>query len=162
MVRLCALSLSLVLSASTAFAQVSATTGAINGKVTDNTGGVLPGVTVTASSPSMQGVRTDVTNESGEFRFPAVPPGTYSLVFELAGFGSVNREGLRVGLGFTATVNIELGVASLQETVTVSGQSPVVDISTTTTAENFGQERLAALPNARDFWPCWRPRPPWS
>ncbi len=152
MVRICALSLSLVLSASTALAQVSATTGAINGRVTDNTGGVLPGVTVTASSPSMQGVRTDVTNTAGEYRFPAVPPGTYSLVFELAGFGSINREGLRVGLGFTATVNIELGVANLQETVTVSGQSPVVDISTTTTAENFGQERLAALPNARDFW----------
>ncbi|MBP7778445.1 MAG: TonB-dependent receptor [Acidobacteria bacterium] len=152
MLRVTTLGLSVLLAATTAFAQVSATTGAINGKVTDNTGGVLPGVTVTASSPSMQGVRTDVTNEAGEYRFPAVPPGTYSLVFELAGFGSVNREGLRVGLGFTATVNIELGVASLQETVTVSGQSPVVDISTTTTAENFGQERLAALPNARDFW----------
>ncbi|HUU36485.1 MAG TPA: TonB-dependent receptor, partial [Vicinamibacterales bacterium] len=147
-----ALGLSLILAAAPAHAQVSATTGSINGRVTDNSGGVLPGVTVTASSPSMQGVRTDVTNEAGEYRFPAVPPGSYNLVFELAGFGSVNREGLRVGLGFTATVNIELGVANLQETVTVSGQSPVVDISTTTTAENFGQERLASLPNARDFW----------
>ncbi len=152
MARILAFALSLTLSTSMAFAQVSATTGAINGRVTDNTGGVLPGVTVTASSPSMQGVRTDVTNENGTYRFPAVPPGVYSLVFELAGFGSINREGLRVGLGFTATVNIELGVANLQETVTVSGQSPVVDISTTTTAENFSQERLAALPNARDFW----------
>ncbi len=152
MLRVTALGLSVLLAASTAFAQVSATTGSINGTVKDNTGGVLPGVTVTASSPSMQGTRTDVTNASGEYRFPAVPPGTYRLVVELAGFGSVNREGVNVGLGFTATVNIELGVATLQETVTVSGESPVVDVSTTTTASNFGQERLAALPNARDFW----------
>ncbi|MGE0816049.1 MAG: TonB-dependent receptor [Vicinamibacterales bacterium] len=152
MARVCALVLGMLLASSAAFAQVSATTGSINGKVTDNTGGVLPGVTVTASSPSMQGVRTDVTNESGEYRFPAVPPGDYKLVFELAGFGTVNREGVRVGLGFTATVNIELGVASLQETVTVSGASPVVDVSSTTTAASFGEERLAALPNARDFW----------
>jgi hypothetical protein len=152
MVRVCALGLSLLLASSTAFAQVSSTTGAINGRVTDSSGGVLPGVTVTASSPSMQGTRTDVTSESGEYRFPAVPPGTYKLVYELAGFGTVNREGVNVGLGFTATVNIELNVASLQETVTVSGESPVVDVSTTTTAANFGEERLAALPNARDFW----------
>ena len=123
MVRVYALGLSIFLAASTAFAQVSATTGAINGKVTDNSGGVLPGVTVTASSPSMQGVRTDVTNESGEYRFPAVAPGTYKVVYELPGFGTVNREGVNVGLGFTATLNIELGVASLQETVTVSGES---------------------------------------
>jgi hypothetical protein len=152
MVRLCAFGFSLLLTASSAFAQVSSTTGSINGRVTDNTGGVLPGVTVTASSPSMQGVRTSVTNENGEYRFPAVAPGTYRLVCELAGFGTVNREGINVGLGFTATVNIELAVASLQETVTVSGESPVVDVSTTTTASNFGEERLAALPNARDFW----------
>ncbi len=152
MVRVCALGLSLLLASSTAFAQVSATTGSINGKVTDTSGGTLPGVTITASSPSMQGTRTDVTNEAGEYRFPAVPPGTYKLVYELVGFGTVNREGVNVGLGFTATVNIELAVASLQETVTVSGESPVVDVTATTTSTNFGQERLASLPNARDFW----------
>ena len=135
-----------------AFAQVSATTGAINGKVSDATGGVLPGVTVTVASPSMQGTRTDVTDGSGEYRFPAVPPGEYRITYELAGFGTVVREGVRVGLGFTATVNTEMRVASLQETVTVTGESPVVDVTATTTATNFGQERLAALPNARDFW----------
>jgi hypothetical protein len=152
MVRMCLLGLSVLLAASTAFAQVSSTTGSINGRVTDSSGGVLPGVTVTASSPSMQGVRTSVTNENGEYRFPAVAPGTYKLVYELGGFGTVNREGVNVGLGFTATVNTELAVATLQETVTVSGESPVVDISTTTTAANFGEARLSALPNARDFW----------
>lgn len=146
------LTLLLTLSGASAFAQVSATTGAINGKVTDDTGGVLPGVTVTVSSPSMQGTRTDVTNEEGSYRFPAVPPGDYKLQYELAGFGTVVREGVRVSLGFTATINIELKVASLQETVTVTGESPVVDVTSTTSATNFGEQKLASLPNARDFW----------
>ena len=147
-----ALGLLVTIAAAPTFAQVSATSGSINGKVSDATGGVLPGVTVTISSPSMQGVRSDVTSESGDYRFPAVPPGEYRITYELTGFGTVVREGVRVGLGFTATVNTEMRVASLQETVTVTGESPVVDVTATTTATNFGEERLAALPNARDFW----------
>src|SRR5678815_1826128 len=112
-----------------AFAQaVGATTGAINGKVSDATGGVMPGVTVTISSPSMQGVRTAVTDQDGIYRFPAIPPGEYKITYELAGFSTVVREGIRVGLGFTAAVNVELKIASLTESVTVSGQSPVVDV----------------------------------
>jgi hypothetical protein len=131
---------------------VTATTGSINGKVTDGTGAVLPGVTVTVSSRSMQGVRTAVTGDDGTYRFPAVPPGEYKITYELSGFSTVVREGIRVTLGFTAAVNAELGVATLQETVTVSGESPVVDVSSTATSTNFDYERLAALPNARDFW----------
>lgn len=142
-----------VLIAGTAFGQgASATTGAINGRVTDATGGVMPGVTVTIASPSMQGVRTAVTSDDGSYRFPAVPPGDYRITYELAGFATVIREGIRVGLGFTATINIELKVASLTESVTVSGQSPVVDVATTKTSTNFDAQTLAALPNARDFW----------
>ncbi len=148
-VGLCLVALCL---ATPTLAQVSSTTGAINGKVSDATGGVLPGVTITIVSPAMQGTRTAVTDEGGDYRFPAVPPGEYRITYELAGFGTVVREGVRVGLGFTATVNAELRVASLQETVTVTGDSPVVDVTATTTSTNFGQERLAALPNARDFW----------
>ena len=136
-----------------AYAQsVGATTGAINGKVSDTTGGVMPGVTVTIASPSMQGVRTAVTDEEGSYRFPAIPPGEYKITYELAGFSTVNREGIRVGLGFTATVNTELSVASLTESVTVSGQSPVVDITSTKTATNFDAAELASIPSARDFW----------
>jgi hypothetical protein len=131
---------------------VTATTGSINGKVSDGTGAVLPGVTVTVSSPSMQGTRTATTGEDGTYRFPAVPPGEYRIAYELSGFSTVVREGIRVGLGFTATINVELAVATLQETVTVSGESPVVDVSSTATSTNFDYERLAALPNARDFW----------
>jgi hypothetical protein len=131
---------------------VSATTGAINGKITDATGGILPGVTVSITSPSMQGTRTDVTGTDGVYRFSAIPPGDYTVTYELAGFEKVVRQGLRVGLGFTATVNIELRVAQLAESVTVSGQSPVVDVATTKTSTNFDAQQLASLPNARDFW----------
>src|SRR5438094_3105330 len=142
-----------VLTAGTAFSQtVSETTGAINGRVVDATGAVLPGVTVTISSQAMQGIRTAVTADDGTYRFPAVPPGEYKIQYELSGFSTISREGIRVGLGFTATVNAELKVASLTETVTVSGQSPVVDITSTKTATNFDAKELASLPSARDFW----------
>src|SRR4029434_6221781 len=92
-------------SAPAAWAQtVSSTTGAINGKAADETGAALPGVTVTAVSESMQGSRTAVTGGDGTYRMPAIPPGTYKLTFEIAGFGTVVREGVIVGLGFTATI----------------------------------------------------------
>src|SRR5262245_31294306 len=138
-----------VFAATTSQAQ---TTGSINGTVADNTGGLLPGVTVTASSPALMGVQTTVTNETGAYRFPAVPPGTYSLTYELAGFSTVRREGIVVNLGFAATVNVPLQVASLEETVTVTGASPVVDVTNTTTNFNVTQDMLQTLPNARDIW----------
>jgi Carboxypeptidase regulatory-like domain/TonB dependent receptor-like, beta-barrel len=142
-----------VLAAGPAFAQsVGATTGALNGKVSDATGGVMPGVTVTIASPSMQGIRTAITDADGSYRFPAIPPGEYKITYELEGFSTVVREGIRVGLGFTATVNAELKVASLTESVTVTGQSPVVDITSTKTATNFDAAELASIPSARDFW----------
>ena len=154
MARMFAIVLALFVAGSSvpAYAQVSATTGSINGRVSDATGGVLPGVTVTIASPSMQGTRSDVSGTDGGYRFPAIAPGEYKITFELGGFGTVVREGVRVGLGFTATINTELRVASLEETVTVTGASPVVDVTSTTTATNFGQDKLASLPNARDFW----------
>jgi hypothetical protein len=143
----------IVTTAGPAFAQAAgATTGAIDGKVADSSGGVMPGVTITIASPSMQGVRTAVSNEEGVYRFPAIPPGDYKITYELAGFSTVVREGIRVGLGFTATVNTELRVASLTESVTVTGQSPVVDVTSTKTATNFDAKELASLPSARDFW----------
>ncbi len=138
-----------VLSATASQAQ---TTGSINGTVADNTGGMLPGVTVTASSPAMMGVQSAVTNETGNYRFPAVPPGAYTLTYELSGFSTIKREGIIVNLGFAATVNVQLQVASLQETVTVSGASPVVDVTNTSANFNLTQDMLQSLPNARDIW----------
>jgi hypothetical protein len=135
-----------------AAASQAQTTGSINGTVTDNTGGLLPGVTVTATSPALMGVQTAVTNETGNYRFPAIPPGTYTLTYELSGFSVVKREGIVVNLGFAATVSVQLQVASLQETVTVTGASPVVDVTNTSTNFNLTQDMLQTLPNARDIW----------
>src|SRR5262245_59301062 len=80
-------------------------TGSINGEVRDNTGAVVPGVTVTAKSPSEIATLTAVTNERGRYRFTTVAPGTYTLTFELTGFSKVVQEGITVNIGFTATVD---------------------------------------------------------
>src|SRR5216117_1370176 len=130
----------------------ASTTGSINGKVADSSGGVLPGVTVTAASSSLMGVQTSVTDTGGNYRFPALPPGTYNLTFELPGFNTLKREGIQISMGFTANVNVELAVASLQETVTVTGASPVIDTSSTRVQQNFKLEALQEIPNARDLW----------
>src|SRR5262245_38009521 len=144
----------LVALAAPAFAQGggASSTGSISGEVKDSQGGVLPGVTVTATSPAQIGALTAVTNEAGIYRFPAVPPGEYRLSFELAGFQSNVREGIRITLGFNAQVNVALAVATLQETVTVSGESPVIDTSATRIQTNYDQQMLASIPNARDMW----------
>jgi hypothetical protein len=151
--RLGAVLCAIALTCGTAFAQtVSNTAGAINGTVTDSTKGVLPGVAVTLSGSSVMGAPSTTTGENGSFRFSAVPPGEYTLKFELSGFSTVIHEGVRVSVGFTATVNTELTPATIAESVTVSGASPVVDISSTQVATRYDTEMLASLPGARDYW----------
>jgi hypothetical protein len=126
--------------------------GRINGTVTDNTGAVLPGVTVTVSSPALIQPQVQVTSAEGDFRFLALPPGVYTVDFELTGFQSVKRTDIRVVINQTLSVDQQLQVATLQETVTVTGESPVVDTSTTTMGTNFTRELLTEIPNARDVW----------
>src|SRR6478736_82034 len=137
-----------------AFAQGggASSTGTIQGRVADAQGAVLPGVTVTATSPALIQPQTTVTSETGNYRFPAVPPGSYALSFELAGFNTLKRDGISITLGFTANVNVDLQVATLQETVTVSGASPVIDTSTTRVQQNFKMDQLQSIPNGRDMW----------
>jgi Carboxypeptidase regulatory-like domain len=149
-----ALAAAVLLAAAPAFAQGggASSTGSISGEVKDSQGGVLPGVTVTATSPAQIGTLSAVTNEAGIYRFPSVPPGEYKLQFELSGFQNVTRDGIRITLGFNAQVNVQLAVATLQETVTVSGQSPVIDTSATRIQTNFDQQQLSSIPNARDMW----------
>src|SRR5262245_1914138 len=146
--------LALLLASASAFAQGggASTTGSINGKVEDSSNAVLPGVTVTVTSPSMMGVQTAVTDTGGNYRFPALPPGTYTVTFELPGFNTLKRENILISMGFTAAVNAQLQVASLQETVTVTGDSPVIDTSNTRVQQNFKLEALQETPNARDMW----------
>ena len=126
--------------------------GRINGTVTDNTGAVLPGVTVTASSPALIQPQVQVTGADGGFRFLALPPGVYSIDFELTGFNAVKRQDVRVIINQTLTVDMQMQVATLQETVTVTGASPIVDTSTNAMGTNFTKELLTEIPNARDVW----------
>src|SRR5262245_51319670 len=131
---------------------VTSTTGAINGIVTDTTKAVLPGVTVTLSGAAMMGTNVAVTDQSGGFRFSTLPIGDYKLLFELAGFGAVSREGIRVSVGFTATVNAEMSPGTVAESITVSGVSPVVDTQATKVGNTLDSQRLAELPGSRDAW----------
>lgn len=130
----------------------ASSTGTIQGRVSDAQGAVLPGVTVTATSPALLGAQTTVSSETGNYRFPAVPPGTYTVTYELAGFNTLRREGVQITLGFTANLNVELTLATLQETVTVTGESPIIDTSSTRVQQNFKLEQLQSIPNGRDMW----------
>jgi hypothetical protein len=144
----------LVAASGAAYAQGggASSTGTIQGRVTDSQSAVLPGVTVTATSPALIQPQTTVTSETGNYRFPAVPPGMYEISYELGGFNTLRRSGISITLGFTANVNVELALATLQETVTVSGASPVIDTSTTRIQQNFKVEQLQSIPNGRDMW----------
>jgi hypothetical protein len=153
MLRTLSLALSMLLSATLTFAQTtSATTATVTGTITDQQGGVLPGVTASLSGPSMMGVQTQVTDSMGLYRFVSIPPGEYKLVFELSGFATLNRDGVRLTAGFTATINPQMGVATITESVHVSGESPVVDTQSTVINTTFDKDTLANLPSARDYW----------
>jgi hypothetical protein len=123
----------------------------IVGRVTDNSGGVLPGVTVTATSPALQvQTITVVTDERGEYRITPLPIGTYEVLYSLPGFHSIKREGLRLTVGFVLTMDMVLEVGSVTETVTVSGASPVVDVTSTAIRNELTRETMELTPTARD------------
>src|SRR3990172_11691511 len=128
------------------------TTGAIEGKVTDTQGLVLPGVSVTLTGEAVLGAQTAVTVADGTYRFRALRPASYNLVFELAGFQTLNREGIIVGGARTITVDAGLDVATVAETITVTGESPVVDVRNTALSNEFGVEQLQDVPGATDVW----------
>ncbi len=143
----------LALTSTMAWAQAAGSiAGSIWGKVTDETGAVLPGVTVSVGGPAMMGRSVSVTNEQGVYRFPSLPPGEYKLTFTLAGFNTLEREGIRLTANFTATVDAQLKLSTVQETVEVRGGSPVVDIVNTRVATNFSKDQLASVPSSRDLW----------
>jgi hypothetical protein len=135
-----------------AAAQTGQTFGELDGKVTDAQGGVLPGVTITLSGPAAMGSPTTVTNPQGLYRFPAVATGTYSLKFELSGFAPLVREGIVVPVRQTITVDAQMKLAALQETVVVTGQSPTVDVENTKVGARLSQEILESVPTSRTIF----------
>src|SRR5439155_17395301 len=126
--------------------------GRVVGTVTDNTGGVLPGATVTASGPVLIQPQATTSATDGIYRFPALPSGVYTLTFEASGFRTLRREGIRVGLNTTLTVDAQLPLATVSESVTITGESPAVDVKTTSIGTSFTKELLQDIPNARDVW----------
>jgi hypothetical protein len=134
---------------------VSATAGqapTIAGTVRDESGAVLPGVTVEVSSPALiEKARSAATDSTGQYRVISLSPGVYAVTFTLSGFSTVKREGIELTGNFTATVNADLKVGALEETITVSGASPVVDVQSVTRQTVFTREMLDVLPAARSI-----------
>jgi hypothetical protein len=133
-------------------ALVSAQETAITGTVKDASGAILPGVTVEASSTALiEKVRTVVTDNRGEYRIIDLRPGAYTVTFTLPGFSVVKREGIELTGGFTASVNADLRVGALEETITVSGLAPVVDTSTVAARKSITKETIDALPTGKNW-----------
>src|SRR5688572_6012990 len=125
--------------------------GSISGIVRDTSGAVLPGVTVEAASPVLiEKARTAVTDGGGQYRIVDLRPGTYAVTFSLVGFSTVKREGIELSGSFAATVNADLRVGTVEETITVTGESPVVDIQNTTKQAVMTREILDAIPAGRN------------
>ena len=125
----------------------------IAGLVRDTTGAVLPGVTVEASSPALiEKVRTVVTDEAGQYRIVDLRPGVYTVTFTLAGFSTVRREAIELMTNFTASINAEMRVGSVEESITVTGETPLVDVQSATQQQVLTRELLDAVPTGRNVW----------
>ena len=126
--------------------------GSIFGKVTDSSGAVLPGVTVTVTGPALQQPLTAVTSESGSYQFPSVPIGTFTVTFELPSFKKAQRPNVVIATGFNAGVDQKMEIGNMTEEVTISAASPVVDTKKTATGATFTADILENIPTARDPW----------
>ena len=143
--------LSFVLATDLAAAGQGAAPGSIIGRVTDETGAVLPGVTITVTSPALQAPEVVVvTNEAGEYRITPLPIGRYSVEYAISGFSTLRQENVQLSLGFVAKLDQVMKVATVSETVVVSGASPLVDVVSTTVRTELTNEEVALIPTSRD------------
>ena len=133
-----------------AFAQVSSTSK-IEGKVVDSTGAPLPGVSIEATSPKLVGKSTAVTDGDGAFRLFSLPSGTYEVIFTLQGFKTLIRKDVIIQMSQTITLNVSLDQAALEESVTVVGQSPLIDVKSTVKGMTMTKEVFMSLPRSRNF-----------
>ena len=124
--------------------------GSITGVVKDASGAVLPGVTVEIASPALiEKTRSTVTDGTGQYRFVDLRPGTYALTLTLTGFNTVKRDGVEITGAFVASVNIEMRVGTLEETITVTGETPIVDVQSTTRQRVMTRDVIDAIPTSR-------------
>jgi hypothetical protein len=142
---------SLLLAPAAAFAQASAQ-ASITGTVRDSSGAVLPGVTVEVASPALiDKVRIATTDGAGLYRVVDLPAGVYTVTFTLTGFSTVRREGVELSGAFTASINADLRVGSLEETITVTGESPIVDVQSARRQQVLDDSVVSAIPTARTY-----------
>ena len=127
-------------------------TGSIRGTVVDEEGGRLPGVAITATSPALQGTASVVSTATGEFRMPALPPGTYAITAQLQGFKTLKREGIIVHVGMNVEVVINMDTSALAEEVTVTAASPIVDVVSSKLTQIITSDAIQHLPVARSVW----------
>jgi hypothetical protein len=129
-----------------------ATQASITGIVRDASGAVLPGVTVEASSDTLiEKLRVGITDDTGRYRIAGLPPGTYNMTFTLTGFSTVRRAGLALAGSFVATVDVNLPVGALEETITVTGEAPVVDVSSAQRQQVINSDVMASIPANRSY-----------
>jgi hypothetical protein len=141
-----------VLALGTGHAAAQGQSGTIAGVVRDSSGAILPGVSVEAASPALiEKVRSVVTDGTGAYRIVDLRPGTYSVTFTLSGFSIVKREGVELTAGFTANVNADLRIGALEETITVTGTSPIVDTQNVAKLATASREVMDVLPTDRNF-----------
>src|SRR5215471_1675665 len=132
------------------FAQYGQSTGGIFGKVVDEQGGVLPGVSVIVKGPGAP--ITVYTDARGEFRVTNIDPGNYTLTVSLQGFSTVNRENVVVQVGKNTELTVPMKLSAVAATVTVTGEAPILETKRVTTGAQVSQQELASIPTARDPW----------
>src|SRR5712691_10364582 len=146
--RMFAIAAFLILLPAAAFAQ----DGQIAGVVRDSSGGVMPGVLVEVTSPALiEKLRSATTDDSGQYRITSLPVGTYTVTFTLEGFSRQQRDSVALTTGFTAPVNVTMAVGQRSETVTVVGESPIVDVQNARQVTTFAGQDIRDLPTARNI-----------
>src|SRR5262245_35142574 len=149
--------LACILALAPAWAWAQAASG-IAGVVKDSSGAVMPGVTVEAASDALiEKVRSVVSDEAGQYKIVDLRPGTYTVTFSLSGFSTIKREGIELSAGFTAAVNADMRVGALEETITVSGQSPMVDTQNVVQQKVITRALLDSVPTSRSNYAALTP-----
>lgn len=135
-----------------ATAQDTLQNATVLGTVNDATGGALPGVQVEITGAALQQARTAITEASGEYRLPSLPPGVYQITYSLPGFQSEIQHGVTLPVGFTARIDVTLKVGAVEESVQVTGQSPLIDTTTSVSSSTLNRATLDAVPTTRSIY----------
>ena len=127
-------------------------TGSIYGRIVDPTNALMPGVSITVEGDAIQGQRTAESEANGSYRFLNLPQGEYRVTYQKSKFKKIVYEGAKVEVDKTITMNVTMQIADIEETVVVTGSSPIVDVQNATVGTNFGEAMLRDIPNQRDLF----------